>query len=364
MFKKYFSEFAKTMFKKNKILIISILTLITLPSFLFYQKIKENKLLNTYHNQTYNYSFQYPKYLKQSAHCSGNDNPVFINKYPQSFEADAISVVTSPTIFANLDKWLEKENEYWQKHDQKRVVEKRLKIDGNKALVTYLESSYPNSEISNQSQVVIEKGQSKKTVFIKDNVLFEINTRFVDNQLDEDYVLGSTAWNKRLADHQKIWHSFKIADFTKKNIDSVPESLYVNHKYSYYLNYGDNLRIDEFCFGDDSNVSLSSIGINLPFNLVHIVVLENTEFKTIKQWQEAENAKSDDYYQKFERNILIDNYPAQVFYSYGKDEDISYDKRTVFIKDNNLFIIYTRGDELSVHQKIWDNFKFIENSII
>lgn len=336
------------MFKKNKILIISIIAIIILASFLFYQKTKEKKLLNTYHNKTYNYSFRYPNYLKQKAHCSGNDNPVFVEEYPQDFYFNGVSVVTSPQNFATLDQWLEKENEYLQKFNQKRVVEKRIKIDGNKALITYLETigSIPN--LDNQSQVEVDKSVGKKTVFIKNNVLFEINTRFINDT----------------GEQEDIWDSFKIGNFNKKFADIYShDNLYVNDTYHYFFNYPEGIIISDYCSGYPDFVYFEDIRTE-GYGLMSILVSENTEFKTIKQWQEAENAKSDDYYQKFERNILIDNYPAQVFYSYSKDEDISYDKRTVFIKDNNLFIIYTRGDELSVHQKIWDNFKFIENNII
>ena len=227
------------------------------------------------------------------------------------------------------------------------MVEKHIKTDGNKALVTYVESSYPNSEISDQSQVVIEKGQSKKTVFIKNNVLFEINTRFISNPVVQDNIL----------------RSFKIANFTKKfSAIYSYDNLYINDKYHYFFNYPDGIIMPEYCSGYPDFVYFEDINTE-GYGAMSILVSENTSFKTIKQWQEAENAKSDMYYQKFERNILIDNYPAQVFYGYSKDEDFSYDKLTVFIKDNNLFIIYTRGDELSMHQKIWDNFKFIENNI-
>lgn len=351
------------MFKKNQVFIISIIAIIILVTFLFYQKTKENKLLTTYHNQTYNYSFKYPKYLEQSVHCSSGDDPVFIAENPQDFNSAAISVITSAPTSASLDEWLQKENDYWQKHDQKRIVEKEIEIDNNKAFVTYLETSIAIPNLDNQSQVGIEKGHSKKTVFIKNNILFEINTRFIDKLVDENNIPEVPIWNKRLAEHQKIWDSFKIADFTKPNMKQKSEGFYVNHKYNYSLNYGDNLKIDEFCFGDANNISLSSIGINLPFNLVHISVLENTSFKTIKQWQEAENAKNTMSYQKFEKNILIDDYPAQVFYESSEDEDFLYNKKTVFIKDGNLFIISSYFGDAKDHQEIWDNFKFIENNL-
>ena len=340
------------MFKKNKILIISIVAIIILVSFLFYQRTKENKLLSTYHNQTYNYSFKYPKYLEQSAHCSGNDDPVLIDKASQvsDVNADFVSVVTSPQTFASLDQWLQKENDYWQKHDQKRIVEKKIKIDGNFAFVTYLESNYPNSEISNQSQVVIEKGQSKKTVFVKDSVLFEINTRFITNP----------------AGQNNIWRSFKIADFTKKFPDIYRyDNLYVNDKYHYFFNYPEGIIMSDYCVGDPDSVSFEDNHIE-GLGIIHISVLENTSFKTIKQWQEVENAKSTMYYQKFERNILIDNYSAQVFSMAGKSplyEDEPYSKRAVFIKDNNLFIISIYFGEEKDHQTIWDNFKFIDQNI-
>jgi hypothetical protein len=337
------------MFKKNKILIISITVIIILIAFLFYQKMEEDKFFNTYHNQTYNYSFKYPQYLEQSVHCSGDD-PVFIAENPQDFNSDAVSVVTSLANFNNLDEWLQKENEYWQNYNKKRIVETEIEIDNNKAFVTYLETSITMPNLDNQNQVGIEKGESRKTVFVKNNVLFEINTRFIANQSEQ----------------QKIWDSFKIADFKQINTAQNSAGIYVNQYYNYFINYGDNLRVSEFCFGYPNNVSLSAVDPDLSFNLVNIAVLENTSFKTIQQWQEAENAKNSVSLQKFEKNILIDDYPAQVFYSAAKNslyEDEPYNKKTVFIKDNNLFIISTYFGDEKDHQAVWDNFKFIENNL-
>jgi len=82
---------------------------------------------------------------------------------------------------SSLGEWIEKENEKNKNLHQRVIIEKRIKIDGYDAIVTNIVSDFEGPD-----------KHQKEVVFIKDGILFEINTRAID--------------------HEKVWNSFKFTE--------------------------------------------------------------------------------------------------------------------------------------------------------
>ena len=86
------------------------------------------------------------------------------------------------TKFTSPDDWLAKENE--RSSQQKRVLEKGLTIGDIEAIVIHTESNYEDTKTYYPEKTV---------VFVRDNDLFKITTRFAEE-----------------SDHQKVWDGFTI----------------------------------------------------------------------------------------------------------------------------------------------------------
>lgn len=155
-----------------------------------------NAEYNLFVDKKYQYQFAYPKNLNSNITNNPNiktpeiesGNDIAINR-AVSFMQDnggpwAISLfIYKNTRLKSIDEWFAEQNEFYKETSAGNVevvIEKRIKIDGADALVTYL----------NSKEELMPYNYEKTTIFIKDEVLFELSTRSVD--------------------HQKIWDSFKF----------------------------------------------------------------------------------------------------------------------------------------------------------
>lgn len=200
---------------KNIILLIIILIATILSAF-FIIKIKSNnsvstqptpdrtyqfnqnsssilsEVWNSYSDERYGFSLDYPSDLnmnqinneKVKLADSLGGGYLIINGGASFYQKDGYGIILinifDNSKIASLDEWLVIENK--KVEHQVNVLEKRIKIDGYDAIVTYAKSVYDGQEESFKRE--------KKTVFIKDGILFEINTRGID--------------------HERVWNSFKF----------------------------------------------------------------------------------------------------------------------------------------------------------
>lgn len=96
---------------------------------------------------------------------------------------------------------------------------------------------------------------------------------------------------------------------------------------------------------------------------ISVEIFENSEFRSPDEWLENHNPKSEDVSMVVEKKINIDGNEAIVTYPVsmvdGKIlEEFKRDKTTLFIKDNNLFIIRIGMDDCE-REKVLNSFKFI-----
>ncbi|MFH1565060.1 MAG: hypothetical protein ABIC82_04400 [bacterium] len=157
---------------------------------------------NTYYDERYKYSINFPAELNadtiyentvELSEDSGGGVLTTNGGVNFSYPADgpwAIIVnVFENSEFRSLDEWLGNESGKElnsvvdDNFNEDRVVEKRINIDGNEAVVTHHASML-------HGKIFEEFKNEKETAFIKDNKLFIIHTR--------------------IDDHEKVWNSFKF----------------------------------------------------------------------------------------------------------------------------------------------------------
>lgn len=331
---------------------------------------KPDNIWITHKNEKYGYSFEYPASLNFGKHCAGYPEGIVFSENNAAVHnlRDSISVLVYNTNFASTKEWLAEENNKWEKYDKVRILEKYITIDGNQALVTYLE----NQKIVNDpygEPYEKSKGHSKKTVFIKNGKLFEINTRFVDYKFTKEEGMIGPIWNGRVTDHEHVWNSFKINDSNFKgqglpsqaNISGGWKS-YINQEYNYSVAYPEFASISDYCVGYPNKINFSDPNLD-DYGIMSVSVFKNTVFSNINEWLDTENKKREKSRKELEKIILINGYEAivthQISIGPSQDEHFPYEKKTVFIKDNSLFEIWTRFMEDADHQKVWESFKFL-----
>ena len=140
-----------------------------------------------FHNEKYGYSLMYPPtYLMPQFE---SPDQVFFKDLDLDV-GGRLAVVIRPTEYKSAEEFIKVENEKVQKADRERgiggggglVVEKRIKIAGYDALVTYFTEQLAKSSS--------EEKQNKTTFFVKDGLLFQISTNAIK--------------------HELIWDSFKF----------------------------------------------------------------------------------------------------------------------------------------------------------
>ncbi|MFH1187405.1 MAG: hypothetical protein V1688_00925 [bacterium] len=143
---------------------------------------------NTYYDEKYKYSLDFPPGLnvvyENTVELPWNLGGSLTADRGVTFSATDGLLVMTVWVFENskfhsLDEWLESQkSEYGIS-----VVEKKINIDGNEAIVTH-QAEILDGKISEEDRL------GKTTVFIKDNNLFIISTE--------------------MHDCEKVWNSFKF----------------------------------------------------------------------------------------------------------------------------------------------------------
>jgi len=111
---------------------------------------------------------------------------------------------------------------------------------------------------------------------------------------------------------------------------------------------------------ENGGVSFTSFGLGV----MGVKVYTNTNFTSVEDWLVFKNNKIKLIQaQVLEKRIRIDGYEALVTYPKGAlppYEEFPYAKRTVFIKGDVLFEIWTNFKDENEHQRVWDSFKFLQ----
>lgn len=163
----------------------------------------------------------------------------------------------------------------------------------------------------------------------------------------------------------------------KKNFSPYEErtwNIYADDRYKYFLKFPSGLNI--FSIYEQKIKIAKSIGSGLfirnggvsfsdpdfdDYGILSVSVFENTDFLNVDEWARNESKKFEHQRLVVEKRIIIDGYDAIVTYvksDYEREDAYRYEKTAVFIKDGNLFEIWTRFTESSNHEKVWGNFKF------
>lgn len=163
----------------------------------------------------------------------------------------------------------------------------------------------------------------------------------------------------------------------KKNFSPYEErtwNIYTDDRYKYFLKFPSGLNI--FSIYKQKIKVAKSIGSGLfirsggvsfsdpdfdDYGILSVSVIENAGFLNADEWVRSESKKFEHQRLVVEKRIIIDGYDAVVTYvksDYEREDAYKYEKTAVFIKDGNLFEIWTRFTESSNHERVWSNFKF------
>jgi len=142
---------------------------------------QENEWSSTqvFHNEKYGYSLVYPStYLVPQS-----ESPEQVFFMDSDIEGPGrLAIVIRPTGYKSADEFIKAGNEKAQKDAREKgmegggfVIEKRIKIAGYDALVTYYIEQIENSSSGEKI--------SKSTFFVRDGFLFEIGTTAIKHEL-------------------------------------------------------------------------------------------------------------------------------------------------------------------------------------
>lgn len=188
---------ADCMHKNTKLIItifilisVSVLFFISDNDFVEKEQTTINDVWSHYHDEKYGYEISHPANLKvteKNSRTNSTENNLALSggiNIADDYGFGIIDIsVFENTGFSSVDDWLVKEKEKFASH--RPVIENKLLISGEyEAIITHEQSD--NEEVANTRE--------KTTVFIKDNMLFRVNTRFVDES-DHVKVLESIHFN-------------------------------------------------------------------------------------------------------------------------------------------------------------------------
>ncbi|MFH1564746.1 MAG: hypothetical protein ABIC82_02760 [bacterium] len=154
----------------------------------------EPKEWNTYYDERYKYIIDFPSGLNVT---TTHEDTVELSEYlgggflttnggvsffPSDFPGIMGAKIFEDSKFRSPDEWFKNGNS----KEINRIVEKKISIDGNEAIVTY-----PVSMLD--GKILEEYKYEKITAFIKDGILFLIWTKFRND-----------------GDNEKAWNSFKF----------------------------------------------------------------------------------------------------------------------------------------------------------
>ena len=104
---------------------------------------------------------------------------------------------------------------------------------------------------------------------------------------------------------------------------------------------------------------------------MRVSIFKKTVYPSPDDWVRIQNKNLSEKYnddtlgirQVIEKNIQIDGLDAIVTFYHSDDEmdEVSkHERRAVFIKDGNLYVISTRSINDSDHEKVWNSFHFLK----
>lgn len=145
----------------------------------------------TYTDKEFGYQIDYPTGLNTLPIESSDTDPTRVTTFTRNIDSYGIMSVKIYTDnnITTLDEWLIFQN---QRNRGRVDLEKSIIIDGHEAWTTYSVSVTPEFE----ERFI----QEKKTALFKDGTLFEIWTRFYDDETS----------------HAKAWDSFKFFEATSQ----------------------------------------------------------------------------------------------------------------------------------------------------
>lgn len=173
------------MWHKKVLISASIIIILSTVYFIFSEtKIFDSDVKWTvYKDNVYGYEISYPDNLHIKEKYDQPMGTEIANKIIYFLQNDDYGVINikifDNTTIKSLDQWLEIETQ--KSEYQRPVVEKNIIVDGYNAITTHVQSDYESETLNLYD---------KTTVFIRDNTLFEINARFVDDT-SYDKVLSS-----------------------------------------------------------------------------------------------------------------------------------------------------------------------------
>lgn len=153
---------------------------------------QKNETWLTYYDEKYRYNLSYPSELiatpkyEQVVKGSENFNNTLnkLNGGVNFSQVDGYGIIDvsvfENTNFISTDDWIDMENR--NSEHQKIVIEERIIIDNDEAVVTHTQGDF---------ETEITYFPEKTTVLIKDDILLKLVTRFVSD-----------------AEHRKVWDSF------------------------------------------------------------------------------------------------------------------------------------------------------------
>lgn len=167
-----------------------------------------------------------------------------------------------------------------------------------------------------------------------------------------------------------------LEDSQVKNLqeDEKKWNIYTDERYKYslkfpsglniYLVYEREIKVAE-SIGGGSFIVNGGVSFNDPdfdnYGVMAVSVFENVKFSNTDEWLKKESNKFKSHRPVIEKRIIIDGYDAIITYvqsDYERKDAYKHEKITVFLKNDNLFKIWTRFNDISDHEKVWDSFRF------
>lgn len=190
-------------------------------------------------------------------------------------------------------------------------------------------------------------------------ILVILSTSFLKNDKNTNNHTTSFLGDSQVNDFQENKKGWNIyTDDRYKYSLKFPPGLNI------FLVYEREIKVAE-SIGGGSFVINGGVSFNDPkfdnYGVMAVSVFENTKFSNVDEWLEKESKKFESHRPVIERKIVIGDYDVIITYvqsDYEREDAYKYEKTAVFIKDDNLFKIWTRFDDINDHEKVWDSFRF------
>jgi len=179
------------------------------------------------------------------------------------------------------------------------------------------------------------------------------NSIFLKNPIDNQIQQSK---KKFIPYEERIWNTY--TDDRYKYFLEFPSGLNVFSVYERKIEVAESIGGGSFIRSGGVSFSDPELG---DYGITSVGVFENTNFLNVDEWLKEENKRFKNQRTVVEKRITIEGHDAIVTYvqsDYEREDAYKHEKTTVFIKDGNLFEIWTRFADTSNHEKIWGSFKF------